>query len=325
MQTAHLSEPIQKYASTDFTALDEGLSVGEALAHIRERGVAQQIVYFYVLDSNQRLVGVVPTRRLLTAKLEERVKDIMVRRVLTVPATATVLDACELFLLHKFLAFPVVDGDGRMVGVANVSLFTHEVFDLSEKERMDDVFQSIGFRVAEIQNASPVKAFSLRFPWLVATLAGGLCCALLAGFYETTLAASITLAFFLTLVLGLGESVAAQSVTVTVQTMHGRTPDRWWLLGALRKEFATALMIGLACGVIVGLVAWLWRGSGWVALVIGASISLSIVAACLIGVTVPAVLHRFQLDPRIASGPVSLALADIFTLLVYFNLAAWVL
>jgi len=227
--------------------------------------------------------------------------------------------------LHKFLAFPVVKYNRELVGVVNVGLFTEEVFDLSEREHMESVFQTIGFRVQEVQNASPVKAFRLRFPWLVATLCAGLCCALLAGFYETTLAASIVLAFFLTLVLGLSESVSAQSVTVTVESLQGRRPDAAWFARATHKEFITAAMLGGACGLVVGLVAWLWRGNPLAALVIGGSIALSMLMACLIGLTVPTLLHRFKLDPRIAAGPVSLAIADIFTVTVYFNLAKFVL
>ena len=325
MQEEHLNQSITALASRDFTALPQDLTVAGALAQIRERGAAQQIVYFYVVDTEQRPVGVVPTRRLLTAPLDARLTDIMIGRVVTIPDTATVLEACEMFAMHKFLAFPVVDAQRRLAGVVNVSLFTEEVFDLSERERMDDVFQRIGFRVAEVQNASPARAFRLRFPWLTATLAGGICCALLASRYETTLATSLIIAFFLTLVLGLGESVAAQSVSVTVQALHGRMPDRAWLARALRREFVTALMLGGACGGVVGATVWLWRGHGVTAAVIGGSIAMSMLAACLVGVTVPALLHRFRLDPRIAAGPVSLALADIFTLLVYLSLAASVL
>jgi magnesium transporter len=325
MQAEHLNELIGKFASKDFTALAQSLSVAEALTQIRERGVGQQIIYFYVVDAESRLVGVLPTRRLLVAAPAARLGDIMISRVVTIPEAATVLEACEMFLLHKFLAFPVVDAERRMTGVINVGMFTEEALGLSERAHMDEVFERIGFRVAEVQNASPFRAFRLRFPWLVATLCGGLCCALLAGYYETTLATSIILAFFLTLVLGLSESVSAQSVTVTVEVLRSRVPDRVWLARALRKEFATALMLGGACGGIVGVVAWLWRGHALAALVIGGSIVASMIMACLIGLTVPAVLHRFKLDPQIAAGPVSLALADVFTLLVYLNLATFVL
>ena len=325
MQTEHLNQPISGLASKDFTALARNLTVAEALAQTRERGVGQQIIYFYVVDDRQRLVGVVPTRRLLSAPLDARLEDIMIRNVVAIPETATVLETCEMFVLHKFLAFPVVKYNRELVGVVNVSLFTEEVLDLSEREHMESVFQTIGFRVQEVQNASPVKAFRLRFPWLVATLTAGICCALLAGVYETTLAASIILAFFLTLVLGLSESVSAQSVTVTVESLQGRRPDGAWFARATRREFVTAAMLGGTCGFIVGVVAWLWRGSGTAALVIGGSIAIAMLMACLIGLTVPTLLHRFKLDPRIAAGPVSLALADIFTVTVYFNLAKFVL
>jgi magnesium transporter len=325
MKEEFFNQPVKALASTEFTAFHRNLTVAEALAQARERGVAQQIIYFYVVDDDQRLAGVVPVRRLLLAPPDARLDSIMIARVAAIPETATALEACEMFMLHKFLAFPVVTADRKLVGVVNVGMFTEQVFDTSEQEHINDIFQRIGFRVAEVQTASPWRAFRLRFPWLVATLCAGICCALLAGRYETTLATTIILAFFLTLVLGLSESVSAQSVTVTVEALHGRKAGGEWFRRALRKEFATALLLGGACGLIVCLVAWLWRGNGAAALVIGGSIAASMLAACLIGVTVPTLLHRFKLDPRIAAGPVSLAVADVFTLLVYLNLATFVL
>ena len=81
-------------------------------------------------------------------------------------------------------------------------------------------------------------------------------------------------------------------------------------------------MLGTACGAVVGLIVWLWRGAGLAAVAIGGSISLALCAACFFGLTVPSVLHAFKLDPKIAAGPVTLALTDIFTLLFYFTLAA---
>lgn len=324
----HLNEPVGALAARDFTALDQNLTVTGALAQIREHGAAQQIIYFYVVDAEQRLVGVLPTRRLLLAAPDARLQDIMIGRVVTIPETATVLEACEMFVMHKFLAFPVVTAERRLVGVINVGMFsqfTEEALGLSEREHLEEIFERIGFHVAEVQGASPVKAFRLRVPWLMATLGSGIACALVSGAYETTLAAKIMLAFFLTLVLGLSESVSAQSVTVTVETLRGRTPSRVWFLRAARKEALSALMLGGTCGLVVSAVAWLWRGQAAPALVIGGSIALAMVVACLIGLTVPAVLHRFKLDPKIAAGPVSLALADVCTLLIYLNLAAFTL
>jgi magnesium transporter len=325
MTTDYLNQPVGGMVGRDFTALNQDLTVNGALAEIRQHGAAQQIIYFYVVDDAQRLVGVLPTRRLLLAAPDARLQDIMINRVVTIPESATVLETCEMFLMHKFLAFPVVTPERRLVGVINVGMFsqfTEEALGLSEREHLEEIFERIGFHVAEVQSASPVKAFRLRMPWLAATLGGGICCALVSGFFEGTLTAKIILAFFLTLVLGLSESVSAQSVTVTVETLRGRTPNRTWFLRALRKEALSALMLGGACGLAVGAMAWLWRGQAAPALVIGGSIAVSMMVACLIGLSVPAVLHRLKLDPKIAAGPVSLAIADVCTLLIYLNVAA---
>jgi magnesium transporter len=325
MTTDYLNEPVGGMAVREFTALAQDLTVTGALAQIREHGAAQQIIYFYVVDADQRLVGVLPTRRLLLAPPEARLQDIMIARVVTIPETATVLEACEMFLMHKFLAFPVVTAERRLVGVINVAMFsqfTEEAMGLNERAHMEEVFERIGFHVAEVQGASPWKAFRLRMPWLAATLGAGIGCALLAGRFEATLTARIILAFFLTLVLGLSESVSAQSVTVTVETLRGRSPNRVWFLRAMKKEALSALMLGGACGLVVGVTAWVWRSQAAAAVVIGGSIAVSMVVACLIGLSVPAVLHRFKLDPKIAAGPVSLALADLCTLLIYLNVAS---
>ena len=99
-------------------------TASEAVAALRAKPLAERIVYFYVLDSARRLVGVVPTRRLLVAGPDDRIRDMMVPRVVSLPARATVLDACEAFVLHRFLALPVVDGEGRLLGTVDVSFRT---------------------------------------------------------------------------------------------------------------------------------------------------------------------------------------------------------
>lgn len=321
-QAAHFQEPALDHARRDVATLPEALTIQQALDAIRQRGVGEKIVYFYVVDAEGGLVGVVPTRRLLTAPLDTRLADLMIRRVVALPHTATLLEACELFALHKFLAFPVVDERRRVVGVVDVGLFTEEVLDFAERERVDEVFESIGFRASQVRDASPWRAFRFRFPWLGATIVSGTLCALLASAYEMTLAGSLVLAFFLTLVLGLGESVSMQSMTLTIQALRTTRPTLGWYFGAVRREAGTALLLGGACGTAVGLIVWLWRGTGLAAFAIGTSIFLALGAACLLGLSIPALLHALRLDPKIAAGPVTLALADIFTLLFYFNVAA---
>ena len=323
--TDHLQLPVMDVARRDFTKLLPGYTVQEALDYIRREGVGEKIVYFYVVDEGGHLKGVLPTRRLLAAPLHQRISELMIAKVVAIPQTATVMDACDFFILHKFLAFPVVDEKRRMVGVVDVGVFTDEVFDVAEREQWDEVFETIGFRVSQVRDASPLRAFRFRFPWLMATIASGTICALLASAYEMTLAKSLVLAFFLTLALGLGESVSIQAMTITIQALRSAQPTVRWYLRTLRREAATAILLGAGCGTIVGLIVWLWRGEAMAAVSIGASILLALVASCGFGLSIPTVLHACKLDPKIAAGPMTLALSDIFTLLFYFSLAAFLL
>jgi magnesium transporter len=321
------NSPVAGHARKDFPLLDADMTVAGALERIRREGIGERVIYFFAVDSEQRLVGVLPTRRLLTASLETALREIMVRRVVAIPATATVLEACEFFVLYKFFAFPVVDAERRVIGVIDVGLFAEEILQAGESEAQsaparEDVFEALGFRLEQIRGASPWRVFRYRFPWLLATVAGGTLCALLAGAFEVTLARSLVIAFFLTMVLGLNESVSAQSMSVTIQTLRSTSVTRQWFLTALRRELATAFLLGLGCGSLVGAIVWIWRSNGLAAFTIGASIALSLVSACLFGLAVPSLLHHLKLDPKIAAGPITLALADFFALLIYFT-SAW--
>src|SRR6478672_7844771 len=162
-----LDEPVLHYLHKGFAVLHHEMNVEQALAAIRTQKPSEAIVYFYVVDSAGKLVGVLPTRRLLISPLEQPLSELIVARVVTIPHTATLADACEFFVLYKFLAFPVVDDQKRLLGTLDVNLFTEEVLDLAESERIDDIFETIGFRISQLKDASPLKAFKHRFPWLL--------------------------------------------------------------------------------------------------------------------------------------------------------------
>lgn len=315
-----LNQPVSTIARRDFPLLQQQWTIREALDVIRRHGIGERIIYFYVVDAEEQLVGVLPTRRLLINPETTRLADIMIPRPVKIPEDAPILEACEMFVMHKFFAFPVVDAQGRMRGVVDVSLFTDEVFDLEERRQLEAVFESIGLRVDEVRKASWLKGFRFRFPWLLATVASGTVCALLSGAFALTLSKSLVLAFFLTLVLGLGESVSVQAMTVTIQALRVKAPTRSWYWQALRREAGTALLLGLTCGAIVAGIVLAWRGAALPAVAIGSSIALSLATAGVVGLSIPSLLHALKLDPRIAAGPVTLALADLCTLGIYFNL-----
>jgi len=192
-----------EYARKDFPLLQAGASVEKALETIRREGIGERVIYFYAVDEGGRLVGVVPTRRLLTAAPATALREIMVPRVIALPAEATVLEACEFFVLYKLLAFPVVDAERHVIGVVDADVFMQSVLQTEEatgEGARYDFFEELGFHLAQVRDASPWRVFRYRFPWLLATVAAGTACALLAGAFEVTLARSLVIAFFLTMV-----------------------------------------------------------------------------------------------------------------------------
>lgn len=318
----HLNDRVTAHMRTDFARLRVDQTVAEALDAIRQSAVGGRIVYFYVLDADGRLHGVIPTRALLLSPPEARLNELMVKRVISVPPDARLLDVCDLFVLHRLLAFPVVDGDGRMIGVIDVEHYTDELLQLGDREINDDVFQLIGVRLAKIRKASVPQVVRFRFPWLLCNIGGGLLCAILSRRFEWVLAEVITLALFIPVVLALAESVSIQTLTLTLQSHHGTRSDwrRWF--GELAAEAPVGLLLGLGTGAIVGGAAWLWLGAPAVGLTVAASIAAAVAVAAVLGIAVPAILWSMQRDPRVASGPIALALTDLATLTIYFGLAA---
>ncbi len=321
------SDPIAPYVRTDYVALPADLTVGQVLEDLRRREIGEQIVYFYVVDAENRLLGVLPVRRLLISPPGAVIRAIMVPRVISLPRTANVMLASELFALHRFLALPVVDEDKKLVGVVDISLFTDEVISIGEAREareLEKVFQWIGVHASQQQPRSAWTSFRARFPWLLCNMVGGLVCAWVVGLYEPFIKMVTLLALFIPIVLAMAESVSMQSMTLALQYLpHG--PGILKSVGrVLRREFLSSLALGIGCMLVVGLMCFAWKHETAVALAVGGSVGLAVVTASLVGVAVPALVRVFRIDPKIASGPVVLAIADICTLLLYFRLAAWV-
>ena len=316
-----LQDPISTKLHRDFSRLHVKQTVGEALASIRQNPPPSRVIYFYVIDDDERLQGVIPTRRLLLSDLDKPLSEIMVRDVIAIPHTATVLDACEFFVMHRLLAFPVVDESRRIIGVVDVDLYTRELTELDRSERNDDLFQLIGVHLAESQQATPVLAFRSRFPWLLANIAGGIMAAFLSGLFEHELQQVVAIALFIPVVLALAESVSIQSVSLALQVLHGQRPTLGDIAVKLRREFLTGALLGVVSASIIATVAALWLRDWRVVLCLLGGITGGVACSAVIGVAMPNVLRLIRRDPQVAAGPVSLALSDMVTLLVYFNLA----
>jgi magnesium transporter len=315
-----LDQPVTQHMRFDFCRLRAERTVAEALADLRVQQPQGRIVYFYVTDEQDRLEGVVPTRRLLLSPPDAKIREIMVTKVVTIESSADVRAACDLFLKHKFLAFPVMHGE-RMVGIVDVELFAEGIDDLERTKQQDNLFQLIGVHVSPQEQVSPWEGFRSRFPWLLCNIAGGILAAILTNLFEGLLGKVIALALFVPVVLALSESVAIQSVTLALLVLNNKPSSARDLASRVLREAATGVLLGLACGTIMALVALVWLNQAKVAFSLLAGIGLGVTFSAAFGLAMPLVLRLTGRDPQVASGPIALVIADMITLTIYFTVA----
>ena len=296
--------------------------ISDAHAAIRAVPSARNSAYFYVLDENDRLAGVVSARHLLTASLDERVAQVMIPGVIAIPHWATVLVASEYFASRKLKAFPVIHDDGTLAGTVDVALFSDQIISVA-RETYDEIFQLLGVHATSM--GTPWTSYLDRFPWLLSNISAGLLCAFIASQFEELLQQVVVLALFIPVVLALAESVSMQSATLTLQSLSDEALRPRRVLAALWREARTAILLGLSAAAIVALAVLAWRRDVMGALVIGGAISAAILAACFFGVLLPTIVRAFKADPRIAAGPLVLASTDLVTLVTYLWLGSVVL
>ena len=202
------------------------------------------------------------------------------------------------------LAFPVVDSDRRLVGLVDVDLYTGERAELERRQESDDLFQLVGVYLTEAEQRRTGLAFRRRFPWLMCNVVGGMLAALLADAYEDVATLALVTPF-IALVTGLAEGVTIQSVSLALQTMHGRRPTWAALARKVGREVLVGLLLGAACGLVVGLAALAWKGSPRAGLSLGLGIAGGVAASAAVGLALPFLLRLARRDPQVASGPVA--------------------
>src|SRR5687767_11832109 len=150
----HLQESALRYARQDFPIIRDSVTVGEALNIIRREGVGERIIYFYIINDEGQLAGIIPTRRLLTSTPQRTIADVMITDVVTISDRATVQDACEMFVKHQFFAFRIVDELNHMRGVIDIGFFAEESIGIAERQRIGSRFELIGFGIGQVLGRS---------------------------------------------------------------------------------------------------------------------------------------------------------------------------
>jgi magnesium transporter len=312
----NLDRPVRELAHVDYMQLFDWETVGDSLDRIRAERLGERIVYFYAIGNEDKLVGVVPARRLIINTQETLIRDILVSPVVSVPEHATMREAFQIMAGRKLLAVPLVDSRDRISGVIDIRHYSEEAVDFERREAAESMFQLLGFHIEGAERGI-WPAFRSRFPWMLCNIASGLAAAAITGAYSGVLKHTVALAFFFSVVLGIAESVSMQSVSIGLQSLD-RKGGGW-------REIRMGPVLGLAAGILVGLVGWESIGLPLIGLILAVSILAGAAAGTCIGLQLPRLVHHWKLDPKIASGPAVLALTDVFTLTAYLALASWLL
>jgi magnesium transporter len=312
-----LDKKLTQLAHVYYVQLFDDETVAQSIERIRNATSGDRIAYFYATTRADKIRGVVPARRLLVSRPETLVADIMIEPVVTIAESSTLRDALTLLADRRLMAVPIVDEHGHLNGVIDLEHYTRDAIDLEQREAAETVFQLVGVHI-ENEKASVWGQFRGRFPWLLCNVASGLTAALITGGFDDLLKKAVALAFFFPLVLGIAESVSIVAVTLGLQQMHH--PGKGFL-----REYRIAPVLGLAAGLVVSATALLWLKSFPIAEILMVSILMGAMIGTTLGLFLPRLIHRWNLDPKIAAGPAVLAITDILTLTGYLSLAKLIL
>ncbi|MDX8431651.1 MAG: CBS domain-containing protein [Candidatus Algichlamydia australiensis] len=325
MSQKDFAKPVLDFVNPVQTVVHPDQTIEEALMTVREKDIHEKIVYFYAVDDEGKLVGIVPTRRLLLRSPKTLVKEVMDTKVICLLCTQSLKEALTVFETHHFLALPVVDKEQHFLGVIDVQLYLEESVDVVNSRRRSDIFQIIGFNLEEGKRVTTWRSYRTRMPWIFCNMFGGLACAIISKFFELILTKVIILAMFIPLVLSLSESISMQSMTLSLQQLQNNGARLGYLIRRSLREWKTIVLLALTCGAVVGSISIFWGDGIAPALTIALGIFLSICITGTIASIVPLVLHVREWDPKVAAGPIVLTCADVITTAIYLSLATWFL
>jgi magnesium transporter len=318
-----------------YIALRPELSVDEAISYIRRRSrehiQVETIYYIYVLDNEQRLLGVASMRDLFRSSPEQKVQDMMRTQLITVAEQVDQEEISDLFAKHGLMALPVVDDQGRMKGVVTVD----DIVDVVKEEATEDIQKMGGTEAldAPYLQSTIAEMIRKRAGWLTILFLGEMLTASALQYYQNELAKAVILALFLPLIISAGGNAGSQASTLVIRAMAlGEVKLRdWWRI--VERE----IVIGLSLGFILALVGFfrivVWEAAFktygqyymLIALTVAGSVVGVVLWGTLVGSLLPLVLRRLGMDPASASAPFVATLADVTGLIIYFTVASTIL
>ncbi|MBS3681243.1 magnesium transporter [Ornithinibacillus massiliensis] len=293
-------------------------TVKDVMVKLREYAeIAESINYLYVINEEKKLTGVLSYRDLILSEPNQQVKNIMFERVISVTVDTDQEHAAQIIQRYDFLAVPVVNHDHVLVGILTVD----DMIDVLMKEATEDIEKlSASGKDIDFDTKAPVAAYR-RLPWLILLLFIGLISGTIVSTFEETLEKVVALAFFMPMIAGMTGNTGTQSLAVVVRGLTTRDINKVVIAKIILRELLVGIIIGVTCGILISIIAYIWQGSPILGLVVGSTLVVTLIIGTLAGTIIPLILHHFKIDPAVASGPLITTLNDILSLMIYFGIA----
>lgn len=298
------------------------MTVTEAVAFLKQHYQdASAMYYLYVLDRYGHLIGVVNLRAMILADGAQTIEEIMSRDVISVRVDMDQEDVVQILSRYDLVAVPVVDAENKLVGIIAVD----DVVDVMEEEATEDIY-----RLAQVSERSEMfspihRAIRNRQPWLMVNLGTAFLASAVVSLFDATLAQAAWLAAFMPIVAGQGGNAGTQTLTIVVRSLALGEIDLADAWSALWHEFLVGIANGLSIGLLVGLIAWVWKGNPVLGLAIGLAMLGNMIVAALAGVFVPLLLKLARVDPALASAVFVTTFTDCMGFLLFLGLATYFL
>lgn len=299
-------------------AVGESFTVAVAIANLREWADEEDILTIFVVDENRHLIGTVPLRRLLLASQETLIRSLVDPDPISVHADMDQEEVAAFFSEYDLLVLPVVDEDGELVGQVTVD----DIVEVIQEEAAEDLSKMAAISTEEDEERSVFGVIRRRLPWLLFCLAGTLLSGGVLELFSGVLAAVAPLVLFVPAIMAMGGNSGIQTSTVTVRSLATGYSYAVDLRRTVWRELRVAGGMGALLGALVYLVARSWTGDPAVAQCAGLAMLAAVVASAVLGAVVPLAFRALHIDPAVASGPLITTLNDVFSLLIYFGIAA---
>ena len=305
--------------TTEYVDLREEMTVGQAMAHIKKTGIHKETIYTCYITERRKLVGIVSAKDLMTTDDNVPIKDLMETEIISVYTHADQEQVAQLFTKYDLLALPVIDQDGRMVGIVTFD----DAMDVMVDEATEDITKMAAINPSEKTyfETSVLQHAKNRIPWLLILMFTSIITGTIITRYENAFAAIPLLVSFIPMLMDTGGNCGSQSATLIIRGIALDEIRFTDLFKVMFKEFRISLIVGAFLAVANGVRIFIQYHNPGLAGVIACSLMGTVIMAKLVGCILPLLAKKVNLDPAIMASPLITTLVDTFSILIYFNIA----